>query len=187
MQTPYDVLGVSRKASGEAIRTAFCKVAKACHPDLNSGDQAKERSLKQVIAAYKFLKNTEQRSAYDRLLAEYEQYLRSRRRQTIQRFAAVPVAALVSGGIVALGVSLWTVPPHASGFVEQRSRNARASEWRLSMIATPRAQPRARRKSGCHSIWNGSERTPIPCRCGPPPSAIQTRPKASSCPTASQT
>jgi DnaJ domain len=118
MQTPYDVLGVARKASGEAIRAAFCKAAKAYHPDLNSGDEAKEQKLKQVIAAYKFLKNTEQRSAYDRLLVEYEQHLRNRRRQKIQRFAAAPVAALVSGGVVALGVSLWTVPPRASGFVE---------------------------------------------------------------------
>ena len=118
MQTPYDVLGVPRKASEEAIRAAFCKAAKTYHPDLNSGDQAKEQKLKQVIAAYKFLKNTEQRSTYDRLLADYEQHLRNRRRQRIQRFAAAPVAALVSGGVVALGVSLWTVPPRASGFVE---------------------------------------------------------------------
>src|SRR5262245_17350101 len=118
MQTPYDVLGVARKASGDAIRAAFCKAAKAYHPDLNSGDEAKEQKLKQVIAAYQFLKNTEQRSAYDRLLVEYEQYQRNRRRQKIQRFAAAPVAALVSGGVVALGVSLWSVPPRASGFVE---------------------------------------------------------------------
>jgi curved DNA-binding protein CbpA len=118
MQTPYDVLGVARKASGEAIRAAFCKAAKAYHPDLNSGDEAKEQKLKQVIAAYKFLKDAEQRAAYDQLLAHYEQYLRNRRRQRIQRFAAAPVAALVSGGVVALGVSLWTVPPRASGFVE---------------------------------------------------------------------
>lgn len=118
MQTPYDVLGVARKASGEAIRAAFCKAAKAYHPDLHFGDVAKEQKLKQVIAAYKFLKNTEQRSAYDQSLAVYEQYLRNRRRQMIHRFAAAPVAALVSGGVVALWVSLWTVPPRASGLVE---------------------------------------------------------------------
>jgi len=119
MQTPYDVLGVSRKASGEAIRTAFCRAAKAYHPDLNSGDQANEQKLKLVIAAYRVLRNAEQRAAYDQSLADYEQYLRSRRRQRIQRFAAAPVAALVSGGVVALGVSLWSAPPHASGLVAE--------------------------------------------------------------------
>jgi hypothetical protein len=115
MQTPYDVLGVPRKAGDEAIRAAFCRAAKAYHPDLNSGDPAKEQKLKQVIAAYGVLKDAQQRAAYDQSLADYEQYLRSRRRQRIQRFAAAPVAALVSGGVVALGVSLWFAPPHASG------------------------------------------------------------------------
>ena len=80
MQTPYDVLGVSRKASGEAIRTAFCRAAKAYHPDLNSGDQANEQKLKLVIVAYRVLRNAEQRAAYDQALADYERYLRSRRR-----------------------------------------------------------------------------------------------------------
>jgi curved DNA-binding protein CbpA len=114
MQTPYDVLSVPRTASDEAIRAAFCKAAKAYHPDLNSGDQAKEQKLKQVIAAYGVLKDAQQRAAYDQALAHYEQYLRTVRRQRIQRFAAVPVAALVSGSVVALGVSLWAAPPHAS-------------------------------------------------------------------------
>jgi DnaJ domain len=116
MQTPYDVLGVPRKASNEAIRTAFCKAAKANHPDLNSGDQAKEQTLKQVIAAYRMLKDAQQRADYDQALADYEHDLRARRRQRIQRFAAAPVAALFSGGVVALGVSLWSGPPHASDF-----------------------------------------------------------------------
>src|SRR5438132_936642 len=113
MQTPYDVLGVSRKANGEAIRTAFCKAAKAYHPDLNSGDQTNEQKLKLVIAAYRVLRNAEQRAAYDQSLADYEQYMRSRRRQRIQRFVAAPVAALVSGGVVA---------PHALGWTFGRRR-----------------------------------------------------------------
>lgn len=115
MQTPYDVLGVPRKAGDEAIRAAFCRAAKAYHPDLNSGDTTNEQKLKQVIAAYRVLRNAEQRATYDQLLADYEQYLRSRRRQMIQRFAAAPVAALVSVVVVVLGVSLWSAPPHASG------------------------------------------------------------------------
>jgi len=119
MQTAYDVLGISRKASVEAVRTAFCKAAKAYHPDLNSGDATKEQKLKQVIAAYRVLRNAEQRAAYDQALADYEQHLRRCRRQRIQRFAAAPVAALVSGGVVALSVSLWSGPPRGSGLVEE--------------------------------------------------------------------
>jgi hypothetical protein len=115
MQTPYDVLGVPRKASDETIRAAFRKAAKANHPDLNSGDPAKEQTLKQVIAAYRMLKDAQQRAAYDQAFADYEHDLRSLRRERIQRFAAAPVAALFSGGVVALVVSLWSPPPRASG------------------------------------------------------------------------
>jgi hypothetical protein len=124
MQTPYDVLGVSRKASDNAIRAAFRKAAKAYHPDLNAGDATNEQKLKQVITAYRMLRNTEQRAAYDQALADYEQYLSRCRRQRIQRFAAAPIAALVSGGVMALAVSLWSGPPRASGLVEEVAQPA---------------------------------------------------------------
>src|SRR5262245_7200460 len=118
MQTSYDVLGVRRNASDETIRAAFRKAAKAYHPDLNAGDPAKEQRFKQVSAAYELLRNPRQRAAYDQGLAGYERYLRSSRRKRIWRFAAVPVAALVSGAAVALGVSLSAGPPAASGPAE---------------------------------------------------------------------
>jgi curved DNA-binding protein CbpA len=142
MQTPYDVLGVPRKAGDEAIRAAFCRAAKAYHPDLNSGDQAKEQKLKQVIAAYGVLKDAHQRAAYDQALADYEQYLRSRRRQRIQRFAAAPVAALVSGGVVALGVSLWFGPPHASGLASEEVAQ-RASQQVAALDDSDSTRPAA--------------------------------------------
>ena len=111
MQTSYDVLGVPRNASDEAIRAAFRKAAKVYHPDLNAGDPTREQQFKQVSAAYELLRNPRQRAAYDQGLAGYERYLRSSRRKRIWRFAAVPVAALVSVAAVALGVSLSAGPP----------------------------------------------------------------------------
>src|SRR5262249_6267927 len=111
MQTSYDVLGVPRNADDETIRAAFRKAAKAYHPDLNAGDPTREKQFKQVSAAYDLLKNPRQRAAYDDGLAGYERYLRSARRKRIWRFAAVPVAAVVSGAAVALGVSLSSRPP----------------------------------------------------------------------------
>jgi DnaJ domain len=115
MQTSYDVLGVPRNASDEAIRAAFRKAAKACHPDLNAGDPTREQELRQVLAAYELLRNPQQRAVYDQSLDAYERYLRNSRRKKIQRLAAAPVAALVSSAVVALGVTLWSGPPQASG------------------------------------------------------------------------
>src|SRR5262245_63037485 len=113
MQTSYDVLGVPRNASNEAIRAAFRRAAKAYHPDLNAGDPTGEQQLKQVLAAYEVLRNRQQRAAYDQALADCERYQRNNRIRRIRRFAAVPLAALFSAGIVALWVSLWSGAPHA--------------------------------------------------------------------------
>jgi curved DNA-binding protein CbpA len=99
MQTPYDVLGVARKASDETIRTAFRKTAKACHPDLNHGDRTAEQQLRLAIAAYNILKSPQQRAAYNR-------YLRDHRRQKVRRFAMAVGAGLLSGAFAALVVWL---------------------------------------------------------------------------------
>jgi curved DNA-binding protein CbpA len=99
MQTPYDVLGVPRKASDETIRAAFRKTAKACHPDLNAGDRTAEQQLRLAIASYNILKSPQQRTAYNR-------YLRDHRRQRVRRFAMAVGAGLLSGTIAALVVWL---------------------------------------------------------------------------------
>jgi hypothetical protein len=70
MISPYDVLGVSWDADDEAIRAAFRKAAKACHPDLNAGDEAAEQQFLQVVAARDaIVKDRELQAALDRHLA----------------------------------------------------------------------------------------------------------------------
>src|SRR5262245_1018315 len=95
MDTPYDILGVPRNASDEAIRAAFHGAARACHPDLNAGDPAAEQRLKQLIAAYDVLKSPERRAAYDQLLSD-------RRRALARRVATSAVATLAGGAVVLL-------------------------------------------------------------------------------------
>jgi len=48
----YELLGVSRKASAKDIRTAFRKLARKYHPDLNPGDKVSEEKFKQLQEAY---------------------------------------------------------------------------------------------------------------------------------------
>src|SRR3990170_4392772 len=61
----YEVLQVTRTASGEEIRRAYRKMARQYHPDLNSSEEAEER-FKEINEAYEVLSDTNRRAQYDR-------------------------------------------------------------------------------------------------------------------------
>src|SRR3954463_5161248 len=61
----YDVLGVSRDASPDALQQAFRRLARQNHPDVNKDPAAEER-FKEVNEAYSALSDPELRKRYDR-------------------------------------------------------------------------------------------------------------------------
>lgn len=61
----YEVLGIPRNATGEAIKRAFRKLAMEYHPDKNKEAGAEAR-FKEINEAYQVLSDTEKRSQYDR-------------------------------------------------------------------------------------------------------------------------
>ena len=61
----YEVLGVDKTASDDEIKSAFRKLAKKYHPDLNPGDKTAEAKFKEANEAYEVLSNKESRSKYD--------------------------------------------------------------------------------------------------------------------------
>ena len=61
----YEVLGVSKGASGEEIKKAFRKMSKKYHPDLHPGDKEAEEKFKEVNEAYQVLSDDEKRRRYD--------------------------------------------------------------------------------------------------------------------------
>lgn len=65
-EDPYDILGVKRDASQDAIRKAYRALARKLHPDLNPGDKAAEEKFKAVSAAYDILGDPEKRGRFDR-------------------------------------------------------------------------------------------------------------------------
>ena len=62
----YDVLGVSRDASDQELKSAYRKQAMKYHPDRNPGDHAAEEKFKQASEAYQVLSDADKRAAYDR-------------------------------------------------------------------------------------------------------------------------
>ncbi|TKY60263.1 Chaperone protein DnaJ [Spatholobus suberectus] len=61
----YSVLGVSRNASKSEIKSAYRKLARSYHPDVNKEPGA-EQKFKEISNAYEVLSDDEKRSIYDR-------------------------------------------------------------------------------------------------------------------------
>lgn len=62
----YEVLGVSRTATEQELKTAYRRLAVKFHPDKNPNDASAEDKFKEAAEAYSVLSNTEQRQRYDR-------------------------------------------------------------------------------------------------------------------------
>ena len=61
----YEQLGVDRSANAAELKSAYRKLAKKYHPDVNPGDAAAEQKFKEVSEAYEVLKDDQSRAAYD--------------------------------------------------------------------------------------------------------------------------
>ncbi len=62
----YEVLGVSRTASDQEIKSAYRKLAVKSHPDKNPGDREAEENFKEAAEAYSALSDQQKRAQYDR-------------------------------------------------------------------------------------------------------------------------
>jgi len=61
----YEILGVPKNASAEDIKSAFRKLARQYHPDVNHEPNAEEK-FKEINEAFAVLGDPEKRAAYDR-------------------------------------------------------------------------------------------------------------------------
>jgi molecular chaperone DnaJ len=62
----YEILGVSRTATDQEIKSAYRRLAMRHHPDKNPNDATAEEKFKEAAEAYAVLSDAEQRKRYDR-------------------------------------------------------------------------------------------------------------------------
>ncbi len=61
----YEVLGVSKSATADEIKSAYRKLAMKYHPDRNPGNKEAEEKFKEAAEAYDVLHDAEKRQRYD--------------------------------------------------------------------------------------------------------------------------
>src|ERR1700759_1978783 len=61
----YKVLGVNKNATADEIKTAYRKLARKHHPDLNPNDKEANKKFQQVNEANEVLSDPDKRKKYD--------------------------------------------------------------------------------------------------------------------------
>ncbi len=73
----YKILGVDKNATEKEIKSAFRKLARQYHPDVNPDDPQAEAHFKEINEAYEVLGDPEKRAKYDQLGADWQHWQRA--------------------------------------------------------------------------------------------------------------
>ena len=65
----FKILGISRNATDQEIKSAFRKLARKFHPDLHPDDEKAESEFKEINEAYEILSNQEKKKSYEQYLS----------------------------------------------------------------------------------------------------------------------
>jgi len=64
----FKILGISRNATDEEIKSAFRKLARKFHPDLHPHDESAESEFKEINEAYEILSDEDKKKSYEQFL-----------------------------------------------------------------------------------------------------------------------
>ncbi|TMD88803.1 MAG: J domain-containing protein, partial [Chloroflexi bacterium] len=95
----YQTLGVSRTASEKEIKSAYRRLARQYHPDVNKDPKATDR-FKLINEAYEVLSDSKKRSKYDQMGADWE---RIEREQEFARQYQTQAGGRPAGGAAGFG------------------------------------------------------------------------------------
>ncbi|MEW6095552.1 MAG: J domain-containing protein [bacterium] len=82
----YKILEISPNANLDDIKSAYRRLAKVYHPDLNAGSEVAEEKFKQILEAYEALKDSKLQVQYP----QYRQYTSTHTTPTQQQYPFEP-------------------------------------------------------------------------------------------------
>jgi curved DNA-binding protein len=80
----YQILGIAKTSSEKEIKTAYRKLARKYHPDINPNDKQSEAKFQEINEANEVLSNSESRKKYDKYGQDWkhgEEYEKARQQQ----------------------------------------------------------------------------------------------------------
>jgi curved DNA-binding protein len=89
----YSILGIDKNATQDAIKSAYRKLARKHHPDLNPNDKEANKKFQQINEANEVLSDPEKRKKYDsygenwQQAEQFEQARQQSGRQSSNRFS----------------------------------------------------------------------------------------------------
>ncbi len=82
----YGILGIPKNAPDKDVKSAYRKLARKYHPDVNPGDKTAEARFKEINEAFEVLSDTDKRRKYDQYGSDFEnQEAFARARQQAQQ------------------------------------------------------------------------------------------------------
>ncbi len=70
----YNILGVSKSATDKEVKSAYRKLARQYHPDVNPGDSKAEAKFQDINEAYETLSDSEKRQQYDQFGSSWRNF-----------------------------------------------------------------------------------------------------------------
>jgi curved DNA-binding protein CbpA len=162
MKTLYDLLEALPDDDADELRAAFRRAVKANHPDINPGNAEASERFRRIVRANAILSDTQQRVAYDRMLAvvrlqQSRKPNRSKFSNVIRRLSADSAASAVVAVVLIGGYFMFRPvdgPPLASAQVTEAAMRepaqAPASEPALTPAVEPTQLSDANGRSGQH-------------------------------------
>lgn len=68
----YEILGLDKNATSQEIKSAYRKLAKKYHPDMNPDNKEAEQKFKEINEAYEVLGDEDKRKKYDTFGSSYD-------------------------------------------------------------------------------------------------------------------
>lgn len=116
----YNILNIGTDADFDAVKRAYYRRAKECHPDLFGGDTAKEEEFKRVARAFNVLSDPRLRREYDHEFHAFQYatpytvrhtdiYMEQDKGAIMDSFADDALEELIVGNCIPLDTSLFTL------------------------------------------------------------------------------